>query len=139
MAVRQQRTSTLENRTATEIATPIPDLRRWTQILARYRDPSRTRSVLELVITVVPLVLLWIAMLVAVNFGCLFCLLLAVPAAGFLVRLFMIQHDCSHGAFFSHRLANDWIGRAIGVVTMTPYDLWRRTHALHHATSGNLD
>ena len=66
-------------------------------------------------------------------------LLLAVPAAGFLVRLFMIQHDCGHGAFFRHRLANDWIGRALGVLTLTPYDFWKRTHAIHHATSGNLD
>jgi omega-6 fatty acid desaturase (delta-12 desaturase) len=65
-------------------------------------------------------------------------LLLAVPAAGFLVRLFMIQHDCSHGAFFRHRHANDWIGRIIGVLTLTPYGFWRRTHALHHASSGNL-
>src|ERR1700691_4421179 len=66
-------------------------------------------------------------------------LLLAVPAAGFLVRLFMIQHDCGHGAFFHHRLANDWVGRVIGVLTLTPYDFWRRTHAVHHSTSGNLD
>src|SRR5262245_38060174 len=66
-------------------------------------------------------------------------LLLAVPAAGFLVRLFMIQHDCGHGAFFRHRVANDWIGRVIGVLTLTPYDFWRRTHAIHHATSGNLE
>ena len=66
-------------------------------------------------------------------------LLLAVPAAGFLVRLFMIQHDCGHGAFFRHRLANDWIGRVLGVLTLTPYDFWRRTHAIHHATSGNLE
>ena len=51
----------------------------------------------------------------------------------------MIQHDCGHGAFFSHRLANDWVGRAIGVLTLTPYDYWRRTHSIHHATSGNLD
>src|SRR5262249_56220455 len=65
--------------------------------------------------------------------------LLAVPAAGFLVRLFMIQHDCGHGAFFHHRLANDWVGRVIGVLTLTPYDFWRRTHAIHHASSGNLD
>ena len=65
-------------------------------------------------------------------------LLIAVPAAGFLVRLFMIQHDCGHGAFFSDRRANDWTGRVIGVITLTPYDLWRRTHAVHHATSGHL-
>ena len=68
----------------------------------------------------------------------LLCLLLVVPAAGFLVRLFMIQHDCSHGAFFRTRLLNDWVGRVIGVFTLTPHDLWRRTHAIHHAGVGNL-
>ena len=66
-------------------------------------------------------------------------LLLAVPAAGFLVRLFMIQHDCGHGSFFRRRRANDWVGRVIGVLTLTPYDFWRHSHALHHANSGNLD
>mgnify|MGYP003815346305 CR=1 FL=1 len=66
-------------------------------------------------------------------------LLLSIPAAGFLVRLFMIQHDCGHGAFFRWRQANDWVGRVIGVLTLTPYDYWRHTHAIHHATSGNLD
>jgi fatty acid desaturase len=73
------------------------------------------------------------------DLGYWLCLLLALPAAGFLVRLFMIQHDCGHGAFFRHRLANDWVGRLIGVLTLTPYDFWRRTHAIHHSTSGNLD
>ncbi len=66
-------------------------------------------------------------------------LVLIVPAAGFLIRLFMIQHDCGHGAFFGQRQVGDWIGRAIGVLTLTPYDIWRRSHAIHHATSGNLD
>ena len=51
----------------------------------------------------------------------------------------MIQHDCGHGSFFRHRLANDWVGRVIGVLTLTPYDFWRHTHGIHHATSGNLD
>jgi acyl-lipid omega-6 desaturase (Delta-12 desaturase) len=64
---------------------------------------------------------------------------LAVPAAGLMVRLFMIQHDCGHGAFFRTRRTNDWVGRIIGVLTLTPYDYWRRTHAAHHAGSGNLD
>jgi omega-6 fatty acid desaturase (delta-12 desaturase) len=66
-------------------------------------------------------------------------LLIAVPTSGFLVRLFMIQHDCGHGAFFANRSMNDWVGRVIGVLTMTPYDVWRRTHASHHAGSGNLN
>jgi omega-6 fatty acid desaturase (delta-12 desaturase) len=116
-----------------------PDARTWMQILARYREPARGRSVVELAITVVPLVLLWIAMWETLDIGYWVSLPLALPAAGFLVRLFMIQHDCGHGAFFRHRLANDWVGRVLGVLTMTPYDLWRRTHAIHHATSGNLD
>jgi omega-6 fatty acid desaturase (delta-12 desaturase) len=65
-------------------------------------------------------------------------LLITIPTAGFLVRLFMIQHDCGHGAFFRRRWANDWVGRIIGVLTMTPYDHWRGTHAVHHATTGDL-
>ncbi len=111
----------------------------WTQILARYRSPSPARSIVELAITAGPFVLLWVLMWATLDFGYWVCLLLTVPAAGFLVRMFMIQHDCGHGAFFHHRLVNDWVGRTIGVFTLTPYDFWRRTHAVHHATSGNLD
>jgi hypothetical protein len=78
-------------------------------------------------------------MLAAFGTGYWAGLLLAVPAAGFLVRLFMIQRHCGHGSFFHRRRANDWVGRVIGVLTLTPYDFWRRSHALHHANSGNLD
>jgi omega-6 fatty acid desaturase (delta-12 desaturase) len=114
--------------------------RNWTRILNRYREPSRGRSLIELAITLLPLAVLWVAMWAAVQFvGYWLALLIAVPAAGFLVRLFMIQHDCGHGAFFPYKPVNDWIGRVIGVLTMTPYDSWRRTHSMHHATSGNLD
>jgi len=116
-----------------------PEAQTWTRILAPYRQPSRLRGVLEILITAAPLVALWILMWLALDVGYWLCLLLAVPAAGFLVRLFMIQHDCGHGAFFPHRLANDWLGRAIGVLTLTPYEYWRRTHAIHHATSGKLE
>jgi acyl-lipid omega-6 desaturase (Delta-12 desaturase) len=122
------------------ILVPCPsEARGWTQILARYRIPSPVRSIVELAITAGPLVLLWILMWATLDLGYWLCLLLAVPAAGFLVRLFMLQHDCGHGAFFRHRLTNDWVGRLIGVLTLTPYDFWRRTHAIHHSTSGNLD
>jgi acyl-lipid omega-6 desaturase (Delta-12 desaturase) len=115
------------------------DARRLTQTLARYRAPNPTRSIVELVITAGPLVALWLLMWVTLDLGYWPGLLLAVPAAGFLVRLFMIQHDCGHGAFFHRRGTNDWVGRVIGVLTLTPYDFWRRTHAAHHSTSGNLD
>lgn len=66
-------------------------------------------------------------------------LLLAVPAAGLLVRLFIFQHDCGHGSFFKSRLANNTLGLFISIFTLTPYDYWKRYHTLHHATSGNLD
>jgi omega-6 fatty acid desaturase (delta-12 desaturase) len=112
----------------------------WTRILASYREPSHARSIVEIAITVGPLATLWGLSWVAYYIGFWwFSLLMAVPAAGFLVRLFMIQHDCGHGAFFRHRLANDWVGRVAGILTLTPYDFWRRTHAIHHARSGNLD
>jgi omega-6 fatty acid desaturase (delta-12 desaturase) len=113
--------------------------RHWAEILARYRQPSDGRAVVEIAITILPLAALWALMWAALDVGYWLALPLAPPAAGFLVRLFLIQHDCGHGAFFRHRPANDWIGRIIGVLTLTPYGFWRRTHAMHHAGSGNLD
>jgi omega-6 fatty acid desaturase (delta-12 desaturase) len=130
-------TSTAETTTLRSTAL---DARAWTHILGRYREPSRVRSVVELAITALPLVALWAAAWFVCWLGYWWASLpIAVPASGFLVRLFMIQHDCSHGAFFRRRWANDWVGRVIGVLTLTPHDFWRRTHAIHHATSGNLD
>ena len=117
----------------------MPDSRALMQSLAPYREPRSARSIFELTITAVAFVAVWILMWAVLDAGYWIGLLLAVPAAGFLVRLFLIQHDCGHGSFFHHRLANDWIGRGIGVLTLTPYDVWRRAHALHHAGSGNLD
>ncbi len=117
----------------------VQEARAWMQALARYREPSGARSIFEIAVTVVPLVLLWAAILVAVHFGHWYALVLVVPAAGFMVRLFMIQHDCGHGSFFRSQVVNDWVGRVIGVFTLTPYDFWRQTHAAHHAHSGDLE
>jgi omega-6 fatty acid desaturase (delta-12 desaturase) len=113
--------------------------RDWATILRGYREPNHARSILELIITAVPFLLLWALAWVALDVGYWLSLIIAVPAAGFLVRLFMIQHDCGHGSFFRHRLINDWVGRVLGPLTFTPYGYWRRSHALHHASSGNLD
>lgn len=114
--------------------------RQWSNALAPYREPSDGRGIAEIAITAFPLVAMWLTMWVSLHFvGYWLVLLLAVPAAGLLVRLFMIQHDCSHGSFFLRRSANDWVGRIIGVFTLTPHDVWRQSHALHHAGSGNLD
>src|ERR1700759_3600111 len=107
--------------------------------LLRYREPDHRRAVLELGVTLGALALCWLAMWWSLSVGYWLTLLLAVPAAGFLVRLFMIQHDCGHGAFFRYPLLNDWVGRALGVLTLTPYDYWKRNHVVHHATSANLD
>jgi omega-6 fatty acid desaturase (delta-12 desaturase) len=118
----------------------VPDQTvRLSAILKPYMRPHAGRSAWELAATLVPLMTLWTAVYVCAARGWWWGLLLSVPTAFFLVRLFMIQHDCGHGAFFRSRAANTWLGRISGVLTMTPYDYWRRTHAVHHATSGNLD
>jgi len=111
----------------------------WLKRLSRYRQPDKLRSLFELGVTVIPYLALWGLAATALVNGVWWGLLLTIPAAGFLVRLFMIQHDCGHGAFFGQRKVDDWIGRVIGVITLTPYDSWRRSHAIHHASSGNLD
>lgn len=113
--------------------------RDWIAVLSRYREPSPLRSTFELAITAGAFCLVWVAMWATLGLGYWLTLLLAVPAAGFLVRLFMIQHDCGHGTLFRKRSTNDWVGRVIGPLTLTPYDFWRRSHNIHHASSGNLD
>jgi omega-6 fatty acid desaturase (delta-12 desaturase) len=127
------------NHDPTHPAPAALNARAWVQVLARYRQPSDNRAIVEIAITFLPFAALWVLMWATLDLGYWFALSLAIPAAGFLVRLFMIQHDCGHGSFFRHRLTNDWIGRIIGVLTLTPYGFWRRTHAMHHASSGNLD
>ncbi|NKF31233.1 fatty acid desaturase, partial [Pseudomonas sp. BGM005] len=110
----------------------------WLKILAGYRQPRARRSAFELAVTAIPFALFWAAAWAAVRYGFLPGLVLVVPAAAFLLRLFMIQHDCGHGSFFARRRLDDWVGRTIGILTLTPYDYWRRAHAEHHASAGNL-
>jgi len=111
----------------------------WRKLLAPYKSASLGRALFQLLNTALPLLLLWVLMARSLDHSYLLTLLLAVPAAGLLVRLFIIQHDCGHGAFFPSRRANQALGAVLGVVTLVPYGYWRRTHAIHHATSGNLD
>ena len=107
--------------------------------LAVHKNPRTLRSTLEFISSTIAFVGLWAAMWWLRDTSIILTLLLAIPTAGFMVRLFMIQHDCGHGSFFKSRLANDWVGRFISVFTLTPYDFWRQSHAMHHAGSGNLD
>ena len=107
--------------------------------LSPYRQVQPVRSFFELALTAVPLAALWAATVFAVKAGYSWGLVLTVPAGILLFRLFLIQHDCGHGAFFRRRATNNWVGRLLGVLTLTPYDYWRRSHAAHHAGTGNLD
>ena len=90
--------------------------------LAPYRKAETGRSFFELGVTALPFALLWATMCVALQAGYMIALVLALPAGGFLLRLFLIQHDCGHGAFFGRQSANDWVGRILGTMTLTPYD-----------------
>ena len=106
--------------------------------ILRFRQPTRTRSLFELAVTAVPFVALWLLTSILLGSGHVLGFLLTVPAGAFLLRLFLIQHDCGHGAFFQGRTSNDWVGRILGILTFTPYDYWKRSHAIHHASTGNL-
>lgn len=118
------------------LETPARD---WVQILAQYREPNEWRSVFELAVTFVPFALLWAAAVWALSVSIWLTLAFSILSAAFLVRLFLIQHDCGHSALFRKKAVNDWVGRVLGIFTLTPYDVWRRGHAIHHASSGNLD
>jgi omega-6 fatty acid desaturase (delta-12 desaturase) len=109
------------------------------KVVAEFKGPDTWRSVLQLSLTVMLFAGSWALMLWSLQIGYWLTLLLALPTAGFLMRLFMIQHDCGHGSYFRSRRARDWVGFCIGVLVLTPYQYWRRTHAHHHAHSGNLD
>jgi acyl-lipid omega-6 desaturase (Delta-12 desaturase) len=113
--------------------------RRWAEQLAAYKQPDLRRSLRDIATTLVPLAGFVTLMGLSLEVGYWLVLLLAVPAAFFLVRTFILQHDCGHGALFKSGWANDWLGRCLAVLTMTPYACWKREHAIHHATSGNLE
>ncbi|HYM01455.1 MAG TPA: fatty acid desaturase [Stellaceae bacterium] len=115
----------------------LPD--RWRDIVARYSKPDTGMAIGQLLSTGLPLFAATAALLYGLGHGIWPALIFALPAALFLVRLFIIQHDCGHGSFLKSRRANDRLGRAIGVLTLTPYAFWRRSHTGHHATSGNLE
>ncbi len=123
----------------TSSAASVGSARDWIEKLQQYRHPDPKRSLFEVVITILPFAALWLLAWAALSVSYWLTLLISVPAAFFLVRLFLIQHDCGHGAMFKKRATNDWVGRVLGVLTFTPYDAWKRSHAIHHASSGNLD
>ncbi|MGB8811973.1 MAG: fatty acid desaturase [Paracoccaceae bacterium] len=126
-----------DTKTVTDIA--VRSARDWVQVLAKYRDPSTFRSLIEIAVTMGPFLGIWALAYWALSYSVLITLALTVVNGLFLVRLFAIQHDCGHSAFFHQRGVSDWVGRALGVLTLTPYDVWKRAHSIHHSSHGNLD
>ena len=111
------------------------DINRLVKSLVAYRKPSASRGWYELAVTFVPFVVLMACMMWGVAAGD-YAALVFTPLAGLLLlRMFIIQHDCGHGAFMPRKRDNDRIGRVIGVLTLTPYDCWKRSHELHHAVA----
>jgi omega-6 fatty acid desaturase (delta-12 desaturase) len=119
----------------------IPEERisqKWRAILGPYGGADLRRSLTQILTSVVPLFIFWYAAYRALSVGYWLTLILAVPTAGFVMRLFLIQHDCGHGSFFKSQKVADFVGFWLGVATLTPYRYWRKTHAYHHAHSGDL-
>jgi omega-6 fatty acid desaturase (delta-12 desaturase) len=110
-----------------------------TQILKSYQQPDAWRSVWQLANTLMPNLLLLVLMYYSLQVSYLLTLALSIPTAGFMARTFIIFHDCGHGSFFKSRKANEITGIVCGILTITPYHYWRHSHAIHHATAGDLD
>ncbi len=111
----------------------------WVNIVAKYHRPQIDKSAWQIITTIIPYLALWYLMYLSLDMGYWLTLLLSVPAALFVIRLFTIQHDCGHTSFFSSQKANDWVGMGCSLFTFVPYHYWRRTHAIHHAATGDLE
>src|ERR1700690_2469543 len=118
---------------------PRPEGAFWRDALAPYAKPRLGRSLLDLATSVVPYLALSVAMYWALGVSYLLVLAISIPAAGFLVRTFILFHDCSHGSFLPSKRANAWLGVVLGLLVYSPFLRWRHDHAVHHATSGDLD
>jgi omega-6 fatty acid desaturase (delta-12 desaturase) len=118
---------------------PSLDARQWRRDLAPYAEASTPRALLCLATSVVPYLALSVAMWLLLDVSVLVVLALSVPTGAFLVRTFIIFHDCSHGSFLSSRRANAWLGMALGILLYSPFLRWRHDHAVHHASSGDLE
>ena len=112
---------------------------KWQGSVSKYAYPETWRSLWQVCNSVIPFLVGWYLMYRSLETGYWLTLLLAIPTAGFMVRCFIIFHDCCHGSFFRSMKANDRLGLVIGVLVLTPFYEWRHTHAMHHASAGDLD
>ena len=112
---------------------------KWQGVVSKYAYPETWRSSWQVFNSVIPFIGMWYLMYRSLAVGYWLTLLLAVPTAGFMVRCFIIFHDCCHGSFFRTMKANDRLGLVLGVLVLTPFYQWKHSHAIHHATAGDLD
>jgi omega-6 fatty acid desaturase (delta-12 desaturase) len=116
-----------------------PDDIAWIHIVKKYNEPDKLKSIWQIISSFGPFLLLWYLMYLSLDTSYWITLGLAFPTAGFLVRMFIIFHDCGHGSFFKSKKVNKIVGTILGSLCFTPYDRWHKDHAIHHATVGNLD
>ena len=109
------------------------------EALAAYAEPRLSRGLLDIATSAVPYLTLCVAMYFMLRVSPLLVVVLVIPTAGFLVRVFVVFHDCAHGSLLPSRRANTWAGTVLGLLVLTPFRRWRHGHVVHHATSGNLD
>lgn len=107
--------------------------------VAPFAKSDAKKSIQQIINTIIPLLVLWAAGYMIASTSILASIGLSIISAGFVVRAFIIFHDCTHGSFFKSKKANDIIGLITGVITSFPYEKWKREHSIHHATSSNLD
>jgi acyl-lipid omega-6 desaturase (Delta-12 desaturase) len=123
----------------THPSAPVSERCFWRKSLAPYAVASRRRSAWDLATSVVPYLALSAAMYASLHISYFLTLALAVPAAGFLVRTYIVFHDCTHGSFLPSKRANTWLGTALGLLVFATFQSWKHSHAVHHATAGDLD
>ena len=120
-------------------AQPHPPIEVWKEIVAKYQVPSTWRALWQIANTLIPYAGLWYLMYVCRDISWWLVVPLAILAGGFLVRAFIIFHDCCHGSYFKSNIANDVVGFLTGLLTFTPYFHWRWEHNIHHSSAGDLD
>lgn len=119
---------------------PDPEVdRSWEKVIMKYNHPDLRKSIWQIVNSVIPYLFMWYVMYRSLQYSYWITLLLSLVASGFLIRIFIIFHDCGHRSFFISKRANNIVGMIMGILAFTPFYRWHHQHWIHHATSGNLD
>lgn len=111
----------------------------WQKVVMKYNHPDLRKSLWQIINSFLPYIFLWFLMYKSLEYPYWVTLILMLPACGFLIRMFIIFHDCGHGAFFKSKSANVIVGTIMGILAFTPYHKWHHQHQIHHASAGNLD